>query len=210
MTRADERVERISQRQVDKFGERRRELADAAIQTLSELGYARTSLREIAANSAYSHGVLHYYFKDKDELILAAVRLFRDRCARRYEGLLSQGGTAEELAAGLAARLVGDLAEGIRDHRLWYDLKSQAMFRPELQADVLEIDDLLADLAWRLATRYAELRDCPVTVPRPVVYATLDGIVHKALLDHLAGVPDALPRLRRVAREVLDLFLSRA
>src|SRR5580658_1911138 len=58
--------ERISRRQVDKFGERRAQLADAALQTLAELGYARTSLREIAQNSQFSHGVLHYYFSDKE------------------------------------------------------------------------------------------------------------------------------------------------
>lgn len=194
----------------DRADLRRAELVETTLRTLATVGYARTSVREIAQQSSYSHGVLHYYFKDKDELILAAVRLFRDRCSRRYEGLLREAGTAEELAAGLADTLVGDLAEGTREHRLWYDLRSQAMFRPELRADVLEIDDLLADLAWRLATRYAELCDRPVAVARPVVYATLDGIVHKALLDHLAGVPDALTRLRTVAPEVLDLFLSRA
>src|SRR5580704_3708777 len=42
--------ERVSRRQVDKFAERRAQLADAALQTLAELGYARTSLREIAQN----------------------------------------------------------------------------------------------------------------------------------------------------------------
>jgi AcrR family transcriptional regulator len=35
-------------RPVDQFEDRRRELAAAALQTLGELGYARTSLREIA------------------------------------------------------------------------------------------------------------------------------------------------------------------
>src|SRR5690349_15394605 len=59
---------------VDKFEERRRELADAALQTLSELGYARTSLREIAQHTSFSHGVLHYYFRDKVELITYCVR----------------------------------------------------------------------------------------------------------------------------------------
>ena len=61
--------ERVSRRQVDKFAERRAQLADAALQTLAELGYARTSLREIAQNTEFSHGVLHYYFSDKEDLI---------------------------------------------------------------------------------------------------------------------------------------------
>jgi AcrR family transcriptional regulator len=49
------RLDRIPRQRVDKFAERRAELAEAALQTLSELGYARTSLREIAENSEFTH-----------------------------------------------------------------------------------------------------------------------------------------------------------
>jgi len=66
--------DRLARRQVDKFAERRAQLAVAALQTLAELGYARTSLRDIAQNSEFSHGVLHYYFSDKFELITFCVR----------------------------------------------------------------------------------------------------------------------------------------
>ena len=57
---------------VDRFDERRNELAESALLTLGELGYARTSLRDIASNSPFSHGVLHYYFADKLELVSTA------------------------------------------------------------------------------------------------------------------------------------------
>src|ERR1700747_3050170 len=57
--RSSDRIERA---RVDKFSARRIELADAALETLAELGYARTSLREIAQKSEFTHGVLHYYF----------------------------------------------------------------------------------------------------------------------------------------------------
>ena len=50
---AESRRERISRRQIDKFAERRAQLASAALQTLAQLGYARTSLREIAQNSEF-------------------------------------------------------------------------------------------------------------------------------------------------------------
>ena len=66
--------DRVARRRVDKFAERRAQLAVAALQTLAELGYARTSLRDIAQNSEFSHGVLHYYFSDKFELITFCVR----------------------------------------------------------------------------------------------------------------------------------------
>ena len=62
---------------VEKYDERRTQLAISALATLGELGYARTSLREIAQNSEFSHGVVHYYFADKLELITHCVRYYK-------------------------------------------------------------------------------------------------------------------------------------
>src|SRR5919112_6091210 len=84
-------------RPVDKFEERRRELAAAALQTLGELGYARASLRAIAQNSPYSHGVVHYYFADKAELITYCVRQYKAECVTRYDQIVATAETAPEL-----------------------------------------------------------------------------------------------------------------
>ena len=93
--------ERISRRQVDKFAERRAQLADAALQTLAELGYARTSLREIAQNSQFSHGVLHYYFSDKQDLLTHCVRQYEAACVTRYDEIVATAG----LGRGAQARV---------------------------------------------------------------------------------------------------------
>ncbi|ERB50830.1 hypothetical protein N806_06420, partial [Rhodococcus sp. P27] len=90
-------ADKVSRRQVDKFSERRDQLAEAALQTLAELGYARTSLREIAQNSEFSHGVLHYYFSDKVDLITHCVRHYKARCVTRYDGIVATAQTPEEL-----------------------------------------------------------------------------------------------------------------
>src|SRR3978361_2143832 len=107
---------------VDKFEERSRELADAALQTLSELGYARTSLREIAQNTSFSHGVLHYYFRDKVELITYCVRRYKSVCVQRYDEVSASPRTAEELSRGFAEAMAGTLVADAAMHRLWYDL----------------------------------------------------------------------------------------
>src|SRR6187402_3498051 len=103
----------------DKYDERRNQLAESALQTLGELGYARTSLREIASNSEFSHGVVHYYFDDKLELIIYCVRYYKARCVTRYDEVIARSTTADGLVAAFAAKL----AETIRDeapmHRLW-------------------------------------------------------------------------------------------
>src|SRR3978361_1652529 len=92
---------------VDKFEERSRELADAALQTLSELGYARTSLREIAQNSEFSHGVLHYYFRDKVELITYCVKQYKAECVLRYDQIVATAETADELRETFGVALAG-------------------------------------------------------------------------------------------------------
>ncbi len=106
--------ERIARRHVDKFTERRAELADAALKTLAELGYARTSLREIAQNSGFSHGVLHYYFTDKVDLITHCVKQYKAHCVPRYDQIVADSDTAEALCTGFAAGLAATRARTAR------------------------------------------------------------------------------------------------
>jgi AcrR family transcriptional regulator len=194
-----------SRRPVDKVEDRRRELATAALQTLGELGYARTSLREIAQNSAYSHGVLHYYFADKVELITYCVRQYKAECVQRYDAIVARSAPADVLAADFADALVTTLVEDAAMHRLWYDLRSQALFEASFRADVLEIDATLERMIWQVVKRHAELRELPVTMPSSRAYSMFDGLFQQALLRHIAGLDGAREELREGARQFLTL-----
>lgn len=187
---------------------RRDELAESALKTLGELGYARTSLREIANNSAFTHGVVHYYFEDKTELILYCIRYYKQRCVTRYDEVVAESGTADELAGGFADKLVETITVDAPMHRLWYDLRTQSMFDDELRDDVLAIDAALEDMVWRVVTRYAELSDRPVAVERADAYAAVDGMFERALLRHLARRRSALPDLHAAALRCLPRLLT--
>src|SRR5688500_8530964 len=182
---------------------RRRELAAAALKTLSELGYARTSLRDIAANSEFSHGVLHYYFRDKVDLITHCVREYKAQCVTRYDQVVATASTADELAAGFLDKLAETLVEESALHRLWYDLRAQSMFEESFRADVREIDLSLERMIWRVLSRYAELSGVPLDVPPPTAYALFDGLFFQALLRRLAGDPDAARDLRAAVTAVI-------
>jgi AcrR family transcriptional regulator len=190
---------------VDKFEERRRELADAALQTLSERGYARTSLREIAQNSAFSHGVLHYYFRDKVELITYCVRRYKAVCVQRYDAVVASAGTADGLAEGFADAMAATLVADATMHRLWYDLRSQALFEESFRADVQEIEGTLQAMIWRVVGRYAELAGRALPTPEDLAYAMFDGLFQQALLRQVAGEPDAAARLRDGVLRLLAL-----
>jgi len=195
-------------RPADKFDERRRELATAALQTLGELGYARTSLREIAQNSPYSHGVVHYYFADKVELITYCVRQYKAECVTRYDAIVETSTTAEELSARFADALVTTMVDDAPMHRLWYDLRSQALYEESFRKDVLEIDAALERMIWQVVSRYASLREVDVSMPSSRAYAMFDGLFQQALLGHLSGVAGASDELRAGTRQLLSFTVS--
>ncbi|SDY52232.1 transcriptional regulator, TetR family [Lysobacter sp. yr284] len=192
----------------DKFAQRRSELAQATLQTLADLGYARTSLREIAQNSEYSHGVLHYYFTDKLDLISCSIREYKTRCATRYDDVVAQAADVDGLVAGFLQRLGETLRNDASVHSLWYDLRSQALFEQFLRADVVEIDLLLQDMVWRVVSRYAELmRREPATTPE-AAYALLDGLFQRALLRQASGDAAAAQDLQRQVQALMPMLLA--
>jgi AcrR family transcriptional regulator len=201
---AERNRDRVARRQVDKFAERRAQLAAAALQTLAELGYARTSLRDIAQNSEFSHGVLHYYFSDKFELITYCVRQYKAECVTRYDSIVATAGSADELKRGFGAAMAATLREDAKLHRLWYDLRNQSLFDEAFRTDVHEIDQSLERMIWRIVTKFADLSGTPLTVTSPVAYAMFDGLFQHALIGHLAGSASAAPDLEENVQRVLD------
>ncbi|MGJ7611881.1 MULTISPECIES: TetR/AcrR family transcriptional regulator [unclassified Variovorax] len=193
---------------VDKFSERRAELGAAALTTLAALGYARTSLREIAQNSEFSHGVLHYYFSDKVDLIICSVKQYKARCVTRYDHAVESATTYDELMEGFLQSL-GDTLQGEGHvHRLWYDLRSQALFEEAFRADVVQIDKSLEDMIWRIVSRFAELSGAPCGLPPSAAYALFDGLFQQALLKHLSGDAKAIDLMQADVRQAITHLFS--
>jgi len=206
---AERNRDRVARRQVDKFAERRAQLAAAALQTLAEQGYARTSLRDIAQNSEFSHGVLHYYFSDKIELITYCVRQYKAECVTRYDNIVATASSADELCKGFGAAMAATLVEEATMHRLWYDLRNQSLFDDSYRDDVLEIDQSLERMIWRIVSKYAGLAGVPLAVPPGAAYAVFDGLFQQALLRHLAGSASAAPDLAQNVQRVLESLAVR-
>lgn len=200
-------VDRFERARVDKFEARRAELADATLATLGELGYARTSMREIAQKTDFSHGVLHYYFRDKIELITYCVRRYKEHCVTRYDEIVARAAAPDDFARQFADALVATMLEDTLTHRLWYDLRVQAMFDQALLETVVDLDHQLEEMIWRVVSRYAELAATTPAVPSAAAYSVFDGLFENCLMRHLAGDDTAAGRLRTEAAWLLTRLL---
>jgi TetR/AcrR family transcriptional regulator, transcriptional repressor of bet genes len=172
---------------VSKHDDRRDQLAESALVTLGKLGYAKTSLREIAQHSPYSHGVVHYYFSNKEELITYCVRYYKRTCVTRYDAIVESSASAGELQSRFAAKLAETIREEGPMHQLWYDLRNQSMFEPALREVVLEIDGQLEAMIWRVISRYSALAGREPGLDPSTTYGMLDGLFAQTLLSWATG-----------------------
>lgn len=92
---------------------RRRQIIDAAIETVAERGYANASLAHIATTAGISKSVISYHFAGKEELLREVVTAVFDECGEAVGAALASCHTWTER---LAATITGQL-EYLRDHR---------------------------------------------------------------------------------------------
>ncbi|BBX85363.1 TetR/AcrR family transcriptional regulator [Mycolicibacterium aubagnense] len=199
---------RLTGARAQKFAARRQALAVQATGGLAELGFARASMRELAQHCEISLGILHYYFDDKDDLVVCCVRQYKDQFIDRYNSIVIEGGSGPELKTRISGALSNSLRESAVMHRLWYDLRTQALFDDRFALSIDEIDDSLAALTWKAVTAYARLTGKSVIVAPAIVYATADGLFHRALRDLITGDTEAPERLAREIDSALDDFVG--
>ena len=95
--------------------ERRRQIADALLQTAAKRGLHATGMREVAAEAGVSLRLVQYYFGTKEELLLAAMQYlaarFGERAVARFReasGSRSPASPRDVIAAILAEALPAD------------------------------------------------------------------------------------------------------
>jgi AcrR family transcriptional regulator len=85
--------------------EKAQAILDAACRCLSEKGYTATTISEIAAEAGVSRGLLHYYFKNKEELMARAMRAAGEAIFELFEDAFARSESAKDLAARLTGML---------------------------------------------------------------------------------------------------------
>src|SRR5688572_16936359 len=70
--------------------ERRQQIVAGLLRVMSERGYERASVAEIARAASLSPGLVHYHFKDKQEILLTLVEQLTARVRERVAARLAQ------------------------------------------------------------------------------------------------------------------------
>lgn len=85
---------------------RRRQLIDATIASIHELGFGESSLSRISARAGVSTGIVHHYFEDKADLLEATLRHLGNNL---HEAVVTRLAAAQSPIARLMAVIDGNL-----------------------------------------------------------------------------------------------------
>lgn len=178
---ADQKANKVRKRDI-----RKREIAQSAIEALKLYGYARTTLRDIAAQSDMSMGSLHYYFEDKDELLIYCVRQYKSDFVRAISASVDGISSPGDIKTAFCKALANTIAEEAELHRLWYDIRNQAMFDASFVPVIRDIEDQLIEMMSPLATNRPD---------KELLYIRFDGAFRYLLQQHLSGTPRSLSEM---------------
>lgn len=186
-----------------KRDEKKRQIAASAIKALEELGYANTSLRDIAAKSDMSLGILHYYFEDRSDLIIYCVRVYKQRFVDGIISTLDDTSDREGVIDVLASALATSITQDAMTHRLWYDIRNQAMFDKTFRPVVAEIETMLISIV----SRALECAGSDSSTKVDVLYALLDGVFRLLLQDQLGEPSYDFKKSKKVFKSILQKVL---
>ncbi|GAA6190062.1 TetR/AcrR family transcriptional regulator [Litorivita sp. NS0012-18] len=205
MTRLDKitRLDRQAEAKSAKRLLKKEQLAESAVNALKQLGYARTSLRDIAQLSGMSVGTLHYYFEDKVDLIGFCVQRYKTAFIKEMEANLYGDAEGAQLVRVIGAGLAQSIRREAETHRLWYDIRAQAMFDPAFRDVVDEIETALIALVGQM---YRRLK-LPPEGALPA-YLMLDAGFRFFLQRHLSGDAQAVDQFE--AQIIAQLDAARA
>lgn len=165
---------------------RRAQIVGSAIETIAELGYANTSLAQIAERARTSKGVILYHFAGKDELIGQVVaEIFAVAAAEVGPKVQAAGTPAGQLRSFIEAR-VGFLATH-RAHMqalldIWISHRSPdgrlLLDSHTAEPNLARIEELL-----RSGQETGEFRDFPTRPMAVAISQAIDGVLLQLISD---------------------------
>ncbi|MEP7289661.1 MAG: TetR/AcrR family transcriptional regulator [Chloroflexota bacterium] len=89
--------------------ERRNQIIESAIKVLAREGFANTRMDDVAVESGLSKGLLYWYFKSKEEIIIAIADVLFGAALHKLQNFPLEGQTARALLENYIEIYIADL-----------------------------------------------------------------------------------------------------
>jgi TetR/AcrR family transcriptional repressor of bet genes len=114
--------------------QRRHEIIKAFLEVMATQGYAKATIAAIADKANLAPGLIHYHFKNKQEILLELIKQVSDLTLERYqENLLSVKSAKDQLKAYIDARLAKGNSDTSAYVAAWVVIGTEAIRQEEVR-----------------------------------------------------------------------------
>ncbi|NVI99473.1 TetR family transcriptional regulator [Myxococcus sp. AM009] len=186
--------------------ERRQQIVAGLLKVMSERGYERASVGEIAKAAGLSPGLVHYHFSGKQEILLTLVEQLaaraRQRVAARLERVKGPDARARVEAFVEAFLATGDDAAPAAVAS-WVTISAEAIRQPEVQAVYEQVVRADLEHLTSLVAAVVGRRKAPALAAG--LFAAVQGyFVLAASVPGLVPAGSAASTVKRMAAGLLD------
>ncbi len=168
--------------------QRREEIAWALFDCLAENGHEKVTVKQIAARAHLPHGVIHYYFEKKDDVVAALVESITATYMDLFEKMLEAAApTPLERVDRMLEYLVDAFVFDRRLNRVFYNLVQMGFEREGVNAPLRR---MLAAYRGTMENVFAEAGAGEAAGPvSRLLVALVEGLALQWMID-----PDALDK----------------
>lgn len=159
--------------------ERKLQIVKATVECIIQKGYHNFSMQDVAKTAGVSKGIIHYYFLNKDELMMCVL----DKVAGDIEDILSQEMTATFDPVRKLEIFVAVLANVVRNTKAYYQVNMDFWTQINQKENVREV----------ISRHYAQYRQTGATmIDEGIAKGIFKPVDSKKYASYIIGVVDGL------------------
>ncbi|GEA06423.1 hypothetical protein KUL42_11840 [Alteromonas sp. KUL42] len=187
--------------------QRKQEIVAALLQVMANVGYEKASIQSIAKQAGLAPGLIHYHFKTKQDILIAAIHWIATSAEQRLQTMLNGARDPwEKLKAFVYARLATGETQMPQIVAAWIVVASESIKHDDVrtiyQSLIKTQLDILSALIVDVWTNKIEIDD-EVTHLSAIIVSAIEGAFQLSVT-----APDAMPK-DYAAESVIRLIESR-
>lgn len=187
--------------------QRKQEIVAALLYVMANVGYEKASIQSIAKQAGLAPGLIHYHFKTKQDILIAAINWIATSAEQRLQAMLNNARDPwEKLKAFVNARLATGETQMPQIVAAWIVVASESIKHDEVRTiyqNLIKTQlDILSALIVDVWTNKIEIDD-EVTHLSAIIVSAIEGAFQLSVT-----APDAMPK-DYAAESVIRLIDSR-
>jgi TetR/AcrR family transcriptional regulator, transcriptional repressor of bet genes len=186
---------------------RRAQILAALYDCLAETAYENISVKKLAERAGVSHGIIHYYFKDKDEIVEALMLSIVEKYEARLATLIEQAPLAKPSIQTLLDHFLDDFIFDVRLNKVFINLIQMSFDREKIREYLHRYLSI-----WREnVLKVVEYNDYPPHEAKMAAYAVtalIDGLGMHWIIDRESMNKEDIKEMFNYVGESMGFMLA--